>query len=50
MIEKLSVKTPVANEGTLVVIDAGIATEDNLRYIKKKGYNHLCVSRTRLKN
>lgn len=50
MIEKLSVKTPVAHEGTLVVIDAGIATGDNLRRIREKGYNYLCVSRTRLKN
>ena len=33
---------------TLVVIDAGIATEDNLNLIKSKGYNYLCVSRKRL--
>jgi len=32
----------------LVVIDAGIATEDNLREIKARGYDYLCVSRTRL--
>lgn len=50
MIEKLSVKTPVAHESTLVVIDAGIVTGDNLRRIREKGYNYLCVSRTRLKN
>jgi transposase len=30
------------------VIDAGIATEANLELIKEKGYNYLCVSRTRL--
>lgn len=33
---------------TLVVIDAGIATEENLELIKSKGYNYLCVSRKRL--
>ena len=32
----------------LVCLDAGIATEDNLRRIKDKGYNYLCVSRSRL--
>lgn len=50
MIEKLAVKSPTTNEKTLVVIDAGIATEDNLLKIKEKGYNYLCVSRTRLKD
>lgn len=33
---------------TLVVIDAGIATEENLGLIKSRGYNYLCVSRKRL--
>ena len=32
----------------LVCLDAGIATEDNLKKIKEKGYNYLCVSRRRL--
>lgn len=30
------------------MMDAGIATEENLRKIKEKGYNCLCVSRRRL--
>ena len=34
---------------TLVVIDAGIATDDNLALLKQKGYNYLCVSRTKPK-
>ena len=34
----------------LVVIDAGIATEENLQLLKEKGYDYLCVSRTRLKD
>lgn len=33
----------------VVVLDAGIATEENLRLIESKGYKYLCVSRTRLK-
>ena len=33
-----------------IVIDAGIATEDNLAYINSKGYKYVCVSRKRLKD
>lgn len=53
MIEKLVAKNPVVsnnNEKVLVVIDAGIASEENLKLIKEKGYNYLCVSRKRLTN
>ena len=42
-------KSPARKEKTLIVLDAGIATEENLTKIKAKGYNYLCVSRTRLK-
>lgn len=51
MVENLAAKT-LHRDGsrTLVVIDAGIATEDNLLKIKEKGYSYLCVSRTKLKN
>ena len=31
----------------MVVIDAGIATEQNLSLLKERGYNYLCVSRTK---
>lgn len=52
MIDILSSKTRVpqgSGDGkTLVVLDAGIATEENLEKIKSKGYNYLCVSRSRL--
>lgn len=34
----------------VVVLDAGIATEENLALIEKKGYKYLCVSRSRLKD
>ena len=53
MIDTLSKKTRTPsnpNQKVLVCLDAGIATEDNLKRIKEKGYNYLCVSRTRLKD
>ena len=50
MIEKLSGKSPAARRDTLVVIDAGIATEENLRLIKQNGFNYLCVSRSKPKD
>lgn len=48
MIEKLSVHT--CSGPAVVVLDAGIATEENLRLIQSKGYMYLCVSRTKLKD
>ena len=48
MIEKLSMHT--CGPGAVVVLDAGIATEDNLKLIVEKGYQYLCVSRTKLKD
>lgn len=48
MIEKLSKHT--CGHNAIVVLDAGIATEDNLKLIVEKGYQYLCVSRTRLKD
>lgn len=50
MINKLRVKTSASAKKALVVIDAGIATEENLAMIKAKGYDYLCVSRSNLKN
>lgn len=37
-----------SGEKQLVVIDAGIASEENLQLLKEKGFNYLCVSRSRL--
>lgn len=51
MIDTLAAKTRVPNRPdrkTLVVMDAGIVTEENLSLIKERGYNYLCVSRSRL--
>lgn len=50
MVENVIAATPLSGspDKSLVVIDAGIATEDNLRLIREKGFNYLCVSRRRL--
>ena len=50
MINKLRIKTSGSAKKALVVIDAGIATEDNLKMIREKGYDYMCVSRSTLKN
>ncbi len=34
----------------IVVIDAGIATNDNLKLIQAKGYDYVCVSRSKIKD
>jgi transposase len=48
MIEKLASHT--CRGPAVVVLDAGIATEENLKLIEEKGYKYLCVSRTKLKD
>lgn len=48
MIEKL--KEHTCGGPAVVVLDAGIATEENLKLIEEKGYKYLCVSRTKLKD
>jgi len=53
MILKLSKASGKRAEETpkpTVVIDAGIATEDNLKTILNAGYDYVCVSRASLKN
>lgn len=48
MIEKLASHT--CPGPAVVVLDAGIATEEILKLIQDKGYKYLCVSRTRLRD
>lgn len=48
-VTELSVATSIQKRKLLVVIDAGIATEDNLKMLKEKGYDYLCVTRQKLK-
>ncbi len=50
VIEKLNEQAGYNNKKPVVVMDAGIATDDNILYLKKEGYPYLCVSRSNLKN
>lgn len=50
MVEKLRLSTSDVSKKAVVVMDAGIATEDNLKILEQKGYQYLCVSRTQLKD
>ena len=50
MIGKLRINTSSSAKKALVVIDAGIATDDNLKMILDHGYDYLCVSRSNLKS
>lgn len=49
MINKLRIKTSFSARKALIVIDAGIATDGNLKMILENGYDYLCVSRSNLK-
>ena len=49
MIEQLGLKNHCLKNRSLVVLDAGIATEENLKRITSKGYDYLCVSRKKPK-
>lgn len=50
LIEQLQKRVPVGKQKPLIVMDAGFATEDNLKMLKKKGYDYLCVTRKKLKD
>ena len=50
IIDKLRSITSSYAKKALVVIDAGIATEENLKMIKSQGFDYLCVTRSSLKN
>lgn len=49
MIDQLRLATSQSDSRAIVVIDAGIATADNLSLIRSKGYDYVCVSRSNLK-
>jgi hypothetical protein len=50
MIDKLRLKTLDLSAKAIVVIDAGIATDENLKLIQEKGYDYVCVSRSKIKD
>lgn len=49
-IDELTLKTSAIVGKPLVVMDAGISTKENLQLIKEKGYDYLCVTRSKLKD
>jgi hypothetical protein len=49
IVTNLSVHTSFTGRKPRIVIDAGIATEDNLAMLREKEYEYLCVTRSRLK-
>lgn len=53
MVDGIIARNPVPphpGQKVMVVIDAGIATEQNLSLLKERGYNYLCVSRAKPKD
>ena len=49
IVSALSKQTSFSGRKPVVVIDAGIATDDNLKMLKRKQYDYMCVSRSNLK-
>jgi transposase len=49
IVNALSKQTSLSDRKPVVVIDAGIATEGNLKMLKSKQYGYMCVSRSNLK-
>lgn len=49
MIDSLREATSESTNKALVIMDAGIATDENLKLVTEKGYDYLCVSRTKPK-
>lgn len=50
MVADLEKHTPSTSQKPTVVMDAGIATEENLALLRQKGYTYVCVSRSQLKD
>ncbi|TRW95118.1 IS1634 family transposase [Flavobacterium gawalongense] len=49
MIDSLREATSETTKKALIIMDAGIATDENLKLVTEKGYDYLCVSRTKPK-
>lgn len=49
-IKELSDNTSTTGRKPVIVMDAGIITEDNATMLKAAGYDYICVSRTKLKD
>jgi len=48
-IDSLRVATSGVSKKAVIVMDAGIATNENLKMVKAKGFDYLCVTRSKLK-
>lgn len=48
MVTNMRIQTSATAQKALVVIDAGIATDENLKMLKSTGFDYLCVSRANL--
>jgi Transposase DDE domain len=49
IITELSLRTSSTERHPTVVLDAGIATEDNLKLLREKKFDYMCVSRSNMK-
>jgi hypothetical protein len=49
VVNAISKQTSFSGRKPVVVIDAGIATKENLKMLKRKQYDYMCVSRSNLK-
>jgi len=50
IVEELGRQTSTTGRKPMVVMDAGIVDQDNLKMLKSKGYEYLCVARSKLKD
>ena len=50
IIDDIKIKTSLGDKKGIVIIDAGIASKNNLDLIVAKGYDYVCVSRGKLNN
>jgi len=48
-IDSLRMATISISKKAIIVMDAGIATENNLKRVKEKGFDYLCLTRSKLK-
>ena len=50
IVNQLTLRTSFTGRKPTVVIDAGIATDENLKMLNQKGYSYVCVTRSKLKD
>ena len=50
LVAELSANTSFTFRKPLIVMDAGIASEENLAMLRQSGYDYLCITRSKLKS